>query len=96
MIGPKLVSAAAPNAVAQPQKREVDMAGRTNPTRKVVAQISMTLDGRVSGPGGPYDMEVVAGHATSVPHARANTPSLSGTNRACVVTNRGAVCPGVR
>jgi dihydrofolate reductase len=30
-----------------------------------VAQISMTLDGRVSGPGGADDMEIVAGYAGS-------------------------------
>jgi dihydrofolate reductase len=40
--------------------------------RKVVAQISMTLDGRVSGPGGPSDMQIVAGHAgTDGAHRRA-------------------------
>ena len=41
-------------------------------SRRVVAQISMTLDGRVSGPGGPGDMEIVAGHAgTAAAHERA-------------------------
>jgi dihydrofolate reductase len=47
------------------------MTRQTNAGRRVVAQISMTLDGRVSGPGGPYDMEVVAGHAsTEAAHQR--------------------------
>jgi len=41
------------------------MTSRANAGRTVVAQISMTLDGRVSGPGGPYDMQVIAGHATT-------------------------------
>jgi dihydrofolate reductase len=48
---------------------ELDVSGQS---RRVVAQISMTLDGRVSGPGGPGDMEVVAGHAgTAAAHDRA-------------------------
>jgi len=39
--------------------------------RRVVAQISMTLDGRVSGPKGPSDMEIVARYAGSdAAHAR--------------------------
>jgi dihydrofolate reductase len=39
--------------------------------RRVVAQISTTLDGRVSGPKGPNDMEVVARYAGSdAAHAR--------------------------
>jgi dihydrofolate reductase len=39
--------------------------------RRVVAQISTTLDGRVSGPKGPSDMEVVARYAGSdAAHAR--------------------------
>lgn len=33
--------------------------------RTVVAQISLSLDGRVSGPGGPSDMESIASHAGS-------------------------------
>jgi dihydrofolate reductase len=48
------------------------MSGRNEAGRTVVAQISMTLDGRVSGPGGPGDMEIVAGHAGSdAAHQRA-------------------------
>src|SRR5262249_23632725 len=46
-------------------RREIAMTGQRNTGRRVVAQISMTLDGRVSGPGGAYDMELVAGHATT-------------------------------
>jgi dihydrofolate reductase len=43
----------------------------TNGRRRVVAQISTTLDGRVSGPKGPSDMEVVARYAGSdAAHAR--------------------------
>ena len=33
--------------------------------RAVVAQISLSLDGRVSGPAGPSDMESIASHAGS-------------------------------
>jgi dihydrofolate reductase len=48
------------------------MNAQQRPGRTVVAQISMTLDGRVSGPGGPGDMEIVAGHAgTDGAHDRA-------------------------
>jgi dihydrofolate reductase len=36
-----------------------------NHSRTVVAQISLSLDGRVSGPGGPFDMEPIASHAGS-------------------------------
>ena len=36
---------------------------QTEAGRRVVAQISTTLDGRVSGPKGPSDMEVVARYA---------------------------------
>jgi dihydrofolate reductase len=32
-------------------------------SRKVVANISLSLDGRVSGPGGPYDMSWIVPHA---------------------------------
>ena len=47
------------------------MSAQTNGQRRVVAQISMTLDGRVTGPGGPADMEIVAGYAGSdAAHAR--------------------------
>jgi dihydrofolate reductase len=39
--------------------------------RNVVAQISMSLDGRVTGPEGPADMEIIAGYAGSdAAHAR--------------------------
>ena len=48
------------------------MSGDSKDGRAVVAQISMTLDGRVSGPGGSGDMQVVAGHAgTEAAHQRA-------------------------
>jgi dihydrofolate reductase len=44
---------------------------QTKAGRRVVAQISTTLDGRVSGPKGPSDMEVVARYAGSdAAHAR--------------------------
>jgi dihydrofolate reductase len=44
---------------------------QTKTGRKVVAQISTTLDGRVSGPQGPSDMEIVARYADSdAAHAR--------------------------
>jgi len=47
------------------------MSAQTNGGRRVVAQISMTLDGRVTGPDGPADMEVIAGYAGSdAAHAR--------------------------
>ena len=32
-------------------------------TRKVVANISLSLDGRVTGPGGEYDMGWIVPHA---------------------------------
>src|SRR5262245_64331096 len=41
------------------------MSAQPNAGRRVVAQISMTMDGRVTGPGGPADMEVIAGYAVS-------------------------------
>ncbi|PXX63252.1 dihydrofolate reductase [Nocardia tenerifensis] len=34
-------------------------------TRRVVANISLSLDGRVSGPGGEYDMSWIVPHAVS-------------------------------
>jgi dihydrofolate reductase len=44
---------------------------QTKAGRRVVGQISTTLDGRVSGPKGPADMEVVARYAGSdAAHAR--------------------------
>src|SRR3954464_830951 len=47
------------------------MTNRT-PDRAVVAQISLSLDGRVSGPGGPSDMQPIASHAVSdAAHERA-------------------------
>ena len=48
------------------------MSRQSESGRRVVAQISMTLDGRVNGPAGPGDMEVVARHAgTDAAHQRA-------------------------
>ena len=45
---------------------------QTKAGRRVVAQISLTMDGRVSGPEGPADMEVIAAHAGSdAAHERA-------------------------
>jgi len=47
------------------------MSAQTESVRKVVAQISMSLDGRVSGPDGPNDMELIGGYAGSdAAHAR--------------------------
>jgi dihydrofolate reductase len=47
------------------------MSAQTKGGRRVVAQISMTLDGRVTGPGGPSDMEVIGRYAVSdAAHAR--------------------------
>jgi len=47
------------------------MRAQTKAGRRVVAQISMSLDGRVTGPEGPADMEIIAGYATSdAAHAR--------------------------
>lgn len=39
-------------------------------TRQVIANIVLTLDGRISGPGGPYDMRHIAPHGAS-PQGRA-------------------------
>ncbi len=47
------------------------MSAQTKAGRRVVAQISMSLDGRVTGPDGPADMEIIAGYAGSdAAHAR--------------------------
>jgi len=47
------------------------MSAQTKAGRRVVAQISMTMDARVTGPEGPADMEVIAGYAGSdAAHAR--------------------------
>ena len=47
------------------------MTAQTKAGRRVVAQISMSLDGRVTGPEGPADMEIIAGYAGSdAAHAR--------------------------
>jgi dihydrofolate reductase len=47
------------------------MSAQTKDGRSVVAQISTTLDGRVTGPEGPADMEVIARYAVSdAAHAR--------------------------
>ncbi|HZB34429.1 MAG TPA: dihydrofolate reductase family protein [Gaiellaceae bacterium] len=47
------------------------MSAQTKAGRRVVAQISMSLDGRVTGPEGPSDMEIIAGYAGSdAAHAR--------------------------
>ena len=47
------------------------MSAQTKAGRRVVAQISMTLDARVTGPEGPADMEVIASYAGSdAAHAR--------------------------
>jgi dihydrofolate reductase len=35
------------------------------PTRRVVGNIALTLDGRIAGPGGEYDMRFVLPHASS-------------------------------
>ena len=55
---------------------------QTKAGRRVVAQISTTLDGRVSGPKGPADMEVVARYAGSdAAHAR-SAEALAGATTA--------------
>jgi len=36
---------------------------KTTPARRVVANISLSLDGRVAGPGGEYDMGFIVPHA---------------------------------
>src|SRR5262245_30084022 len=41
------------------------MSAQPNAGRRGVAQIGRTMDGRVTGPGGPADMEVIAGYAVS-------------------------------
>ncbi|WP_026874150.1 dihydrofolate reductase family protein [Jiangella gansuensis] len=41
------------------------MTANTTPGRRVVANISLSLDGRVSGPGGDYDMSWIAPHAVT-------------------------------
>jgi hypothetical protein len=47
------------------------MSAQTKSGRRVVAQISTTLDGRVTGPDGPADMEVIGRYAVSdAAHAR--------------------------
>jgi hypothetical protein len=53
---------------------------QTEAGRRVVAQISTTLDGRVSGPKGPSDMEVVARYAGSdAAHARSAEALVAAT-----------------
>jgi hypothetical protein len=47
------------------------MSAQTKSGRRVVAQITTTLDGRVTGPDGPADMEVIGSYAVSdAAHAR--------------------------
>ncbi|TDE00161.1 dihydrofolate reductase family protein [Jiangella asiatica] len=41
------------------------MTSNTTPRRTVVANISLSLDGRVNGPGGEYDMSWIAPHAVT-------------------------------
>jgi dihydrofolate reductase len=51
-----------------PSERVLDMEDAMTDRKRgrvVVAQISLSLDGRVSGPGGPSDMESIASHAVS-------------------------------
>jgi hypothetical protein len=56
------------------------MSVRTNAGRRVVAQISTTLDARVNGPDGPSDMEVIARYAGSdAAHARSAEALASAT-----------------
>ncbi len=45
--------------------------GKTSRTRSVVANISLSLDGRIAGPGGEYDMGWIVPHAISA-QSRAN------------------------
>jgi hypothetical protein len=60
------------------------MSAQTKSGRRVVAQISMTLDGRVTGPEGPADMEVIARYAVS-DAATPDRPSCRG-RRGCSPT----------
>lgn len=50
-------------------------------TRQVIANIVLTLDGRISGPGGPYDMRHVAPHGAS-PQGRAALSMMTGATTA--------------
>ncbi|GLY89789.1 dihydrofolate reductase family protein [Actinoallomurus iriomotensis] len=49
----------------------------TAPSRRVVANISLSLDGRVTGPGGEYDMGWIAPHALSA-GARSHMVEVTG------------------
>src|SRR2546421_8758227 len=46
----------------QTNRREADMAGQPR-DRTVIGNISLSLDGRVTGPGGEYDMGWIVPHA---------------------------------
>ncbi len=47
-------------------------------TRRVVGNVSLSLDGRMNGPGGPYDMGWIVRHAVT-PAARAHLLRVSAT-----------------
>jgi hypothetical protein len=69
------------------------MCAQTKSGRRVVAQISMTLDRRVTGPEGPADMEVIARYAVSdAAHARsAELPRSSWLLTDAVTADDGAL-----
>lgn len=49
-----------------------------NARRTVTANITLSLDGRISGPGGEYDMSWIVPHATT-PKSRDHMVSVTGT-----------------
>jgi dihydrofolate reductase len=49
-----------------------------NARRTVTANIALSLDGRISGPGGEYDMSWIVPHATT-PKSRDHMVSVTGT-----------------
>ena len=63
------------------------MSAQTKAGRRVVAQISMSRDGRVTGPEGPADMEIIAGYAGSdAAHARSAEALVTADDGALLLT----------
>jgi hypothetical protein len=63
--------------------------------RKVIAAITLTLDGHTTGPGGPYDMRCIAPHGVS-DQARAALVDMTSTPIALLGrrTTRGSLVGG--
>jgi dihydrofolate reductase len=61
----------------QANRREADMTGQRH-DRTVIGNISLSLDGRVTGPGGEYDMGWIVPHALT-DESRSHLLTITGT-----------------